>query len=381
METQFLSPLSQREDDEFIPRPKRKRWYARKSFWIPFILLLMVGGGIFASTQIPEPEPVIDTITVALRDVSQNVDATGRIRPKDHLAQTFTQSGLVSTVNVSVGETVVKNQLLAVLESRESTLQLTQAEATLAGANAQLAQLQAALEIQHLTLNQLRDQNRTREAAVQEQQVKQAEAAIVGARAGIRQAEAALESQKLRLEAHILRAERDGIVTRVDVHPGAFMQAGHVAVEIISAHDHEIEAFIPEADFAKIHVGDTAIITLDAYGRDVEFAAALTHIDPVETLVGGVPNYGAVFRFLIADERVKPGMTANIRIQGKRRADVLAVPQRALIRRGNTQFVRVLKDGVATEIEVQTGLRGSDGFIEITKGLQAGDAVIRYIEE
>jgi len=97
--------------------------------------------------------------------------------------------------------------------------------------------------------------------------------------------------------------------------------------------------------------------------------------------VGGVPNYGAVFRFLIADERVKPGMTANIRIQGKRRADVLAVPQRALIRRGNTQFVRVLKDGVATEIEVQTGLRGSDGFIEITKGLQAGDAVIRYIEE
>ena len=138
---------------------------------------------------------------------------------------------------------------------------------------------------------------------------------------------------------------------------------------------------MPEADIAKVSVGNTSIVTLDAYGRDVVFEAKVVAIDPAETIVDGVATYKVTFQFIEDDERIKSGMTANIDITSDNRENVIAVPQRSIIRKNGDKFVRILDGNNVKEIKVETGLYGSDGNIEIIRGINEGDKVITFIEE
>ena len=81
--------------------------------------------------------------------------------------------------------------------------------------------------------------------------------------------------------------------------------------------------------------------------------------------------------FLNEDERIKSGLTANIDISGQKKDDVLYVPGRAIISRDGLKFILVQNpDGRADEIEIKTGLSGSDGRVEVLSGLTEGQAVI-----
>jgi HlyD family secretion protein len=140
----------------------------------------------------------------------------------------------------------------------------------------------------------------------------------------------------------------------------------------------EIEANIPEADIAKIKISNPAKITLDAYGSNVFFEAKVVKIDPAETIIEGVATYKTTLQFSGNDERVKSGMTANIDILTAKAENVIAIPQRAVAQKENgDKIVKILKDdGVVEERKVTTGLKGSDGNIEITEGIQEGEKII-----
>ena len=81
------------------------------------------------------------------------------------------------------------------------------------------------------------------------------------------------------------------------------------------------------------------------------------------------------------DERIKSGMTANIGILADERHNVIAIPGRAVVVKNGDQIVRVVIDGEIEERKVITGLRGSDGTVEVVKGLNEGDKVITFVEE
>ena len=74
-------------------------------------------------------------------------------------------------------------------------------------------------------------------------------------------------------------------------------------------------------------------------------------------------------------------MTANIDVKSANRENVIAVPQRAIIRKNGDQFVRIADGEGFREVKVETGLRGSDGNIEIISGISEGDEVITFSEE
>ncbi|HJN62222.1 MAG TPA: hypothetical protein QGH92_01300, partial [Candidatus Parcubacteria bacterium] len=98
-------------------------------------------------------------------------------------------------------------------------------------------------------------------------------------------------------------------------------------------------------------------------------------------IVDGVATYKVTFQFIEDDERIKSGMTANIDITSDNRENVIAVPQRSIIRKNGDKFVRILDGNNVKEIKVETGLYGSDGNIEIIRGINEGDKVITFIEE
>ena len=127
--------------------------------------------------------------------------------------------------------------------------------------------------------------------------------------------------------------------------------------------------------------------TLDAYGDAVVFSAKVTQIDPSETLIEGVPTYKVSFIFITNyKNRVKPGMTADISIITNKRENVIAIKQRAIIVKDGKKTVRILTEQPEREIsveelEVSTGLYGSNGLVEITEGIREGDKVIVFMKE
>ena len=174
----------------------------------------------------------------------------------------------------------------------------------------------------------------------------------------------------------------DGIVTKADPNVGEFISAGNSGFAVQSNGAFKIEAFVPEADIAKISVGDLASSTLDAYGADVDFEAKVTTINPAETVIQGVPTYKVTLEFLQNDSRIRSGMTANLIILANERNGVLEIPYRAVISAGSSKSVRLVNaDGKTyTTVPVTTGLKGSGGTIEIISGLSAGDKVVTYIQ-
>lgn len=194
----------------------------------------------------------------------------------------------------------------------------------------------------------------------------------------VRQAENNLKSARDDYSDHFLKAPFGGIVTEVSREIGEYVTSNQNVVSMISLSLYEVEANIPEADIAKVKVGNIAQMTLDAFGRDTYFNAEVKSIDPSATILDGVATYKTTLVFTESYEDVKAGMTADIDILGEKISKVVAVPARAIIRRNGEQFVRILRNVNTEPVEVlvKTGFRGSDGYVEITDGLEIGDRVV-----
>jgi len=210
------------------------------------------------------------------------------------------------------------------------------------------------------------------------QAIDSQKATVASDEASIQSYQAIIQNIKNQIAKTSIYAPINGIVTKQDAKVGEIAAANAVLISVMSG-TNEMEAYIPEVDIAKVKIGDSATVTLDAYGRDVVFDAKVTAIDPAETMIEGVATYKTTLQFVSTNNKpVKSGMTANIDISTAAKSNVLIVPQRTVVSKNSDNFVDVYNssDGSVNEIKVTIGLRGSDGNIEILDGLKEGDKVI-----
>lgn len=216
----------------------------------------------------------------------------------------------------------------------------------------------------------------TEQVTSQEAAVKQAEANVEGQAARVQQADAQVLSAQAELAKTILRSPISGIVTMQEAKVGEYVTSGKALAAVISEAAFQITTKVPEADIAKIVVGQDAVSTLDAYGSDTEFQVRVAAIDPAETIVDGVATYKVTILFVENDSRVRSGMTANIDVATGLRRDVVVLPLRAVINKDGKKIVRKKIGETIEETEVTLGLRGSDGNVEIITGIEVGDTVV-----
>lgn len=217
------------------------------------------------------------------------------------------------------------------------------------------------------------------------------------AQSALKQAQANLDLINAQISKNILRSPIAGVVGDVKGNKGEMATPGQTAVTVIGKTKFQIEANIPEADIAKVHVGDIANLTVDAYGSDVLWQSNVINIYPSEEIIDGVATYKTVFQLTREDERIRSGMTANLDILSAQKDNVILIPQRAVINRGGKRFARIVivadgdhqkerlanmslvskdKNSAVYETAIETGLRGSDGNVEVVSGLKAGDKVV-----
>lgn len=172
----------------------------------------------------------------------------------------------------------------------------------------------------------------------------------------------------------ILRAPIDGTVTKIAKKKGEYISMSDIAVSMVSPR-YEVDVDIPETDVAKLKIGDTVALTLDAFGDDTKFSGKVTSIDPASTEVQDVVYYKVKVALDETDKEIKPGMTANVTVSTASRQNTLQIPFRA-VRSNGEKYVRVLENGQIREAPVKFGLRGDDGQVEILEGLKEGEVIV-----
>ncbi len=137
----------------------------------------------------------------------------------------------------------------------------------------------------------------------------------------------------------------DGVITQVELQPGDQIDPGVLAFRLDDLTPLLVELSVSEVDINQIQPGQPVNVTFDAlalpqtsthsaepyHGRVIE-------ISPVGIAVLGSVNFTVRIELLDADERVKPGMTAEAEIITSELVDVLLVPNQA-VRRLNDETV------------------------------------------
>jgi HlyD family secretion protein len=233
--------------------------------------------------------------------------------------------------------------------------QVDAAEATVRAAEQSLAQTQAQLAY--------------KQAPARPYDIQSAEAAVDSARASLIRAQADLVDRTI-------TAPVAGVITQVNYEVGETTSMSVPVVVLLAEGNHEIKVQVPEADIAKLKEGQLTDITLDAFGSIDHFSGHISFIDPASNQIQDVVYYKVTVLFDANDERIKPGMTANVDVAAASRQQVLVVPLRAIKYESGKAYSEVLVGTEPQRRQVEIGLKGDDGLVEVTSGVSEGDLIV-----
>ena len=305
-------------------------------------------------------------------------------------------AGYLSEVRVDIGDHVKAGQVLAVIDIPETEKELREAEAQLEArrqalnsAARQVERAKADLALQQVTFKRQETLNKERWASDQALDEIRARAGISQADLGLAEANrdlaaaqvdlasATVEKTKVLLAYAKITAPFDGVVAQRLVNRGDLVQA---ATSTRASPLFKLERIdiirvfcdVPENDVPNVHVGDhasvkpigldgdplTGTVTRFAFRLDPETRNMRTEID--------LPNQ---------NERLYPGMYAEVSLELNRRTGLLTVPGSAIASDAAGTFVFVVKDGRIARMPIKTGM-SDNGRVEVIAGLPEDAAVV-----
>ncbi len=193
--------------------------------------------------------------------------------------------------------------------------------------------------------------------------------------AAVNQAEAQVALIQAEINQTVLRSPIAGTITNVIPKKGELVTAGETVISVIGDNSLEVEAYVPEADVAKLSVGDKVDMNFDALPGE-NFTGHVVSIDPAETIISGVANYKTKVDFDNMDPRFKSGLTANLTIETQKKDGVLVIPQFAITQNDNGTFATKMVNGKEEQVPITLGLQDQNGNAEVLSGLSEGDQVV-----
>jgi RND family efflux transporter MFP subunit len=316
--------------------------------------------------------PAVDTPTFGrpeLRTIAATVTTTGimRLRVGAEVRVGAQFSGIVKTLNVTVGSHIRRGDVIAEIDSLGLVARLAQAKAQVAIAeqdlkrvDVELARAQRLIEKNIVPRQQVEDLTLAAEAARTQLEKSRRDAAVV----------------ETDLSYAVIRAPISGTVASVATQEGETVATAFAAptfVTIIADHALELIAMVDETDIANVTRSNQVIFSVESYPTR-EFHGHVLKIAPKATIVSGVVNYEVTVAVDSASDPLKPDMTANITIRTAER-QALVVPNGALQREGDERFVYVEQGGRLSKRPVSIGVRESD-VTEVKKGLATSDRIV-----
>jgi RND family efflux transporter MFP subunit len=140
--------------------------------------------------------------------------------------------------------------------------------------------------------------------------------------------------------------------------------AGTVLFTVADLKSLIIRVNLNEVDIAKVHVGQTARISLDAYPQKI-FTGKVTFVSPSAELVEKIKVFKIEIGLDELGEAFKTGMSANVEILGEKRDKAISIPLEALQKRdGKTISYRLKTNLTPAQLKAaKDGLGGRNKFI------------------
>lgn len=306
----------------------------------------------------------IETAIVERKDIKISVSGSGQVFADSqvNIRPQVAGDGLdVLQVAVKNGQEVGKNDLIAVLDTKDAQKKIRDAELSLRNAQIKMSQTKSLYD------SQTEEDKWNRQL----QEVS------------LRQSENNLADAKEDLQDYYIRAPFDGVVTGLNVEVGDSISREEILASIITDEMYA-EISLNEVDAVKIKEGDKAILTFDALSN-ISIEGTVRRIDTIGTVDQGVVYFIAQISIDKQNESLRPGMSVSAEIVSESKEGVLVVPVAAVKNGENGNFVQVIPSSVNADVEnlfgkterktVETGI-SDDIVIEIIKGLSEGDRIV-----
>lgn len=305
-----------------------------------------------------EPPPaaalpkLVRTLKVGAGDTAALRSYSGEVRARIETTLGFRTGGKIVERLVDAGSVVRAGQVLARIDPADAALQVAQAEAQRALAEAEL-----------LRYRDLKAKNFISASALD---AKETAFKAATAQAGLAKNQSAYTT---------LVADRPGVIGQVLAEPGQVVSAGQAVFRMAPDGEREIAIALPEGEVAGFSLGQTAEVTLWSAGSEQKsIAGRLREISPAADPV--TRTYAARVSLKDGDPRLPLGMSATVQFPATARGDTLLIPLTAVFQQGKQPAVwKVGTDGTATLHPVTVTAYTDRGAV-VTEGLVAGEQIV-----
>jgi HlyD family secretion protein len=383
--------------------------------------LMLAGVLVLAAFKHGDKPVEVRLEKVQKRDLVAYVTASGQVQPHTKVDVASDVSGRIVKLSVKEGDMVKKGQFLLQIDPATYQADVQREAAGVASAKADLARAKANLEQSQSAYRRSSEIVKTNPALISAEQIEQLkttvdvnDALFQAALHTVDQMNAALQNSQSSLAKTTILAPMDGRITKLAVQqgetavPGTFNKDAALLLTISDMSVLETKVKVDETDVARLHVGDTAQVLIDAF-PDTTFRGKVTEIAH-SSVTAGTTTTGASDQAVDYEVRVqlldppmdtRPDFSATAKIVWDARKNVLSIPIIALTvreheaneNRDSAAVVlgrKATKDIAQKDVEgvfvvgkdnrvsfrpVKVGIPGEEYF-EVLSGLQEGETVV-----
>ncbi|QEM06464.1 efflux RND transporter periplasmic adaptor subunit [Mucilaginibacter rubeus] len=313
-----------------------------------------------------------ETGTITEKTLSSTARFPGQLKPFEEVNIFPKINGFVKKLYVDRGTIVKKGELLITIEAPEM-------ESQLQAANSRY------LQAQENALASKEKYRRLKEAAKEPGSVSPLDLDNAMARMKADDAMARSEQSNVASIRNIqdylnIRAPFDGMIVQRNVSPGSLVAPGKgidqpmLVLQDISKM--RLEVFIPEDYVDKVDLNQPVKFTFNAMPGNEQMAK----ISRSANSLGSMRSEAIEIDIQNKNGQLKPGMYAEVRIPMLSGAKSLLVPNNAIVRSTEREYIVTVKSGKAVLIDIKEGLARNDST-EVFGNLKAGEKIVNHASD
>ncbi len=304
-----------------------------------------------------------DLIQAKISSLQSQASITGSLRAEHSTTVQAPFSGTVTDVTAREGSAVHKGMVLVRLNNQDNSARLSQAEANLAGANAQL-QLAKSLESRNAQLyqkgfiSQFEYQRSQTDAHAQQQQVNAQQSMV--------------NIAKKQVNDSVIKAPMSGIIAKRQVDIGQTVAPNQTLFELVDPNALELQGTAPAQVQAFLQVGQ--IINFTVANSTTPFKAQITRISPQADAASRSLTFFA--RVLDQSGVLKIGQFVQGNLAYAPARQGILVPLSAIQSINNSPFVWVIRHNKLEKQPVSLFEKDNVSNQALVNGINDGEQVV-----
>ncbi len=365
-----------------------------------------------ATSATEEKVTPVQVETVKNGSVSTDAGFTAKLAPSQEVLVSPKVTGKITSLPVKQGQYVEQGAVLYRIDEQDLVNAVKQADAGLRVAQASLRQtdnsstqglaqaknrlVQTEQALKDAQVNQRRMQQLFNEGAVSSQQLEQANTQLTNAQtayddakqsvqtaqqltgvqvseASVNQAAVTLQNARTQLANAVVTAPISGFVSSVMGEVGQLASPQSPVVSMVNTNPLLVKANISENDITEVKVGTSVKVAVTALDKELE--AKVTAVSPV--MDAQLKAYPIEISLPNPSNELKSDMVVNVKFnfQTSGQTNKPIVSRKAVFDQEGKQYVYVVENNVAKQVEVTTG-QGTSDQIEILSGVTEGAQVV-----